>query len=94
MDQKHKIVLVMVGMPARGKSYIARRLARYLNWTGMKAKVFNIGIYRRIIIGVECDSEFFNQENKEAVKARERCAELATLDLVEFLSKGNTLFNC
>ncbi len=34
-----KIVLVMVGLPARGKSYIVYMLIRYLNWIGIPAKV-------------------------------------------------------
>ena len=28
----------MVGLPARGKSYIARKLAYYLNWCGVKTR--------------------------------------------------------
>ena len=37
----------MVGLPARGKTYIAKKLARYLNWIGISTKVFNVGEYRR-----------------------------------------------
>lgn len=40
-------VICMVGLPARGKTYIAKKLARYLTWVGMKTKVFNVGEYRR-----------------------------------------------
>ena len=29
-----KVVLVMVGLPARGKSYLVKMLIRYLNWIG------------------------------------------------------------
>lgn len=37
----------MVGLPARGKTYISRKICRYLNWLGFKSRVFNIGNYRR-----------------------------------------------
>lgn len=40
-------LIVMVGLPARGKTYISSRLARYLNWVGIRSKVFNLGQYRR-----------------------------------------------
>jgi signal recognition particle GTPase len=32
-------VICMVGLPARGKTYIATKLARYLNWIGINTKV-------------------------------------------------------
>lgn len=31
-------VIVMVGLPARGKTYMAKKLTRYLNWIGIKTK--------------------------------------------------------
>ena len=40
-------VICMVGMPARGKTYIGTKLARYLKWCGLNTKVFNVGEYRR-----------------------------------------------
>jgi 6-phosphofructo-2-kinase/fructose-2,6-biphosphatase 2 len=36
---KTPTVICMVGLPARGKTYISRKLARYLNWIGIKTKV-------------------------------------------------------
>ena len=33
--QREKLVFVTVGLPARGKTYIARKLARYMNWLGV-----------------------------------------------------------
>lgn len=85
MEQGEKMIIGMVGLPARGKSYIARKLARYLSWAGLKAKVFNIGMYRRVIVGVDCNANFFDQSNKEGLKSREKCAVLALEDMVSFL---------
>ncbi len=41
------LVIAMVGLPARGKSYLVKMVMRYLKWTGFEAKVFNVGSYRR-----------------------------------------------
>ena len=32
------VCLAMVGLPARGKTFIGRKLARFLNWTGIQTK--------------------------------------------------------
>ena len=34
-------------VPARGKSYISKKIHRFLNWLGFKTQVFNVGNYRR-----------------------------------------------
>src|SRR5262245_26087506 len=56
-------VLSMVGLPARGKTYIARRVARYLNWLGHPTRVFNVGNYRRKILGASQPADFFAPSN-------------------------------
>jgi len=84
-----KIVIGMVGLPARGKTYISRKIARYLNWLGVKCSVFNIGEYRRMNCGTkECTADFFDPANDEAVKARNDCANMALSDLIKFLNEG------
>lgn len=42
----------MVGLPARGKSYITKKMARYLNWLQHDTKIFNVGERRRVAAGV------------------------------------------
>lgn len=42
------LVIIMVGLPARGKSYIVRKLCRYLNWLQYETRVFNVGERRRL----------------------------------------------
>lgn len=50
-DVGAKLVIVMVGLPARGKSYITKKLARYLNWLQHDSKIFNVGARRREVAG-------------------------------------------
>ncbi|TGJ86055.1 hypothetical protein E0Z10_g2709 [Xylaria hypoxylon] len=47
-DVAAKLVIVMVGLPARGKSYITNKLRRYLAWQQHNTKIFNVGNRRRI----------------------------------------------
>jgi hypothetical protein len=34
-------------VPARGKSYISKKIYRFLNWLGFNTQVYNVGNYRR-----------------------------------------------
>ncbi|KAH8057244.1 6-phosphofructo-2-kinase [Aureococcus anophagefferens] len=38
---KNKLVVAMVGLPARGKSYLVKMLVRYLSWIGFPTRIFN-----------------------------------------------------
>ena len=79
------LVLVMVGLPARGKTFIARKLARYLGWMGVEAKVFNVGNYRRQRLGAQQPAAFFDPHNPEGMAARRRVAEAALDDMFAWL---------
>ena len=46
-DVGSKLVIVMVGLPARGKSYVTKKIARYLNWLQHDTRIFNVGERRR-----------------------------------------------
>ena len=46
-----KILVVTVGLPARGKTHISRSLERYLRWMGVKTQVVSTGDYRRKTLG-------------------------------------------
>uniref|UniRef100_A0A667Z3L1 6-phosphofructo-2-kinase/fructose-2,6-bisphosphatase-like n=1 Tax=Myripristis murdjan TaxID=586833 RepID=A0A667Z3L1_9TELE len=61
-------MIVMVGLPARGKTYISKKLTRYLNWIGVPTKVFNVGQYRRDATRAYNSYEFFRPDNDEAMK--------------------------
>ena len=80
-----KLVVVMVGLPARGKSYTGRRLARYLSWLGYRTRVFNVGEYRRSRLEGRQDHEFFDPSNESAVEARRELAVAALADMIGWL---------
>lgn len=42
----------MVGLPARGKSYITKKIQRYLSWQQHNTRIFNVGNRRRVAAGV------------------------------------------
>lgn len=42
----------MVGLPARGKSYITKKIQRYLSWQQHNSRIFNVGQRRRAAAGV------------------------------------------
>lgn len=42
-----RLLIVLVGLPARGKSIIAHKLKVFLNWRGTLAEVFSVGDARR-----------------------------------------------
>lgn len=47
-----RLVIGLVGLPARGKSFISRKLKTFLLWSGHKCKIFNVGKYRREAIAI------------------------------------------
>ncbi|WKX89802.1 hypothetical protein Q1695_009002 [Nippostrongylus brasiliensis] len=81
-------VIALVGLPARGKSYISHKLCRYLNWIGIKTRAFNVGEYRRKAcdLAKKGDFEFFSPYNPTGQQIRDDCARLALDDLGEYLS--------
>ncbi|KAL0419076.1 UNVERIFIED_CONTAM: 6-phosphofructo-2-kinase/fructose-2,6-bisphosphatase [Sesamum radiatum] len=50
-EDRH-LAIVLVGLPARGKTFTAAKLTRYLRWLGHDTKHFNVGKYRRLKHGV------------------------------------------
>ena len=83
-----KLVCVMVGLPARGKSYISRRLAQYVSFFyGAPTKVFNVGDYRRKVSGGSFHSaEYFDARNAEAAEARHRASADALHELSAWMA--------
>lgn len=88
-DSGSKLVIVMVGLPATGKSFITNKLSRYLNYSLYYCKVFNVGNTRRRYTKehhlTNQDSNFFDPNNANFGKLRDKWA-MDTLDeLLDYL---------
>ena len=73
--KNQKLYIVMVGLPARGKSTIAGRLKENLVKDSIKTRIFNNGDLRRRWTRQNTSyAEFYDPKNKEGVALRERIA--------------------
>ncbi|GAB1736097.1 hypothetical protein NU219Hw_g6148t1 [Hortaea werneckii] len=85
-----RICVVMVGLPARGKSLIAQKVVRYLGWLSITAKCFNVGSYRRNNTP-NPSASFFDTSNKEGERLRKAAAEEAVADMCKWFRSPNNL---
>ena len=70
-----KLYIVMVGLPARGKSTIASRLKENLSGDSIRTRIFNNGNLRRRLTSENTSyPEFYAPTNTEGVALRERFA--------------------
>ncbi len=83
-----RLALVMVGLPARGKTHMARRVERYLRWLGYRTRVFNVGNYRRERLGTQQPHRFFDPDNVEGREARREVAMAALEDMLGWFAEG------
>lgn len=82
-----KLLIVMMGLPARGKSTMARKIARTLELDEVKVRVFNNGELRRQLLGEESSlPDFFSSRNENGVASREQIARINLEWAREFLA--------
>lgn len=72
-----KYLIAMVGLPARGKTFTARKLVGYLSWLSYPTRAFNVGEQRRATYGAGQSHEFFDPDNADAARQRAALAEQA-----------------
>lgn len=76
------LIIIMVGLPGRGKTYISKRICRWLNWKGILTKVFNAGSYRRKLYPNEnMDYNWFDPLNVINNEKRENIIDEVCKDL-------------
>ena len=95
MRPNKRLIIVMVGLPARGKSYMAKKIYRYLVHLRLKTKIINLGSYRRnktkdITVG-KASANFFDPRNERNRLIRERCAIEGLTDLVAWWHDGGQI---
>ncbi|XP_057483852.1 6-phosphofructo-2-kinase/fructose-2,6-bisphosphatase-like isoform X1 [Actinidia eriantha] len=86
-EDRH-LTIVLVGLPARGKTFTAAKLTRYLRWLGHDTKHFNVGKYRRLKHGANQSADFFSGDNTEGMEARNEVAALAMDDMMAWMQEG------
>ncbi len=85
---RKKLVLCLVGLPARGKSYIAYKLVGYMRWRGLRAQLFNVGKHRRSAVQASQDANFFDANNVSAAQQRDAIAFEVLESMLDWLQQG------
>nr|GMD61234.1 6-phosphofructo-2-kinase/fructose-2,6-bisphosphatase isoform X1 [Ipomoea batatas] len=86
-EERH-LAIVLVGLPARGKTFTSAKLTRYLRWLGHDTKNFNVGKYRRLKHGTNKWADFFRGDIPEGLEARNEVAALAMEDMIAWMQEG------
>lgn len=78
----------MVGLPARGKSFLSNKLFKYFNWSNINTKIFNVGNFRRLKYKYN-DSTFFDNNIKENKNIRDELAKELYEELLKWINQEN-----
>jgi broad specificity phosphatase PhoE/predicted kinase len=86
---KNKLYIVMVGLPARGKSTIAAKLQENFSRDRIKTRIFNNGeLRRKLMPGDTSYPEFYDPNNREGVELREKIAMMNLQRAKRFLARA------
>lgn len=83
-----RVVIAMVGLPARGKSYTSRAIVHFFTFLGCPVKLFNAGAKRRTKGLAGAGANFFDASNKTAQQQREQMAMETLDDLLAWLESA------
>jgi len=89
--ERKKLCIVMMGLPARGKSTHAGKILENLSKENLNVEVFNNGDLRRKYIKENTSSyEFYDPDNIVSARIREEIASINVLSAKEYLNgKGD-----
>ena len=82
------LVIGMVGLPARGKTFVASQMSRYLAWQGVRAQIFNVGNRRRALFGAKVPHGFFDPSNPNGMASRREAAQATMDEVLAFFADG------
>lgn len=78
-----KTLVMLVGLPASGKSTVCKQLATFLQNHDYKCQIYNAGNVRRLLRRTFSDADFFNPDNAAAQEQREQFAAIAMEQMLE-----------
>lgn len=85
-----KLVVVLVGLPGSGKTYIARKVSRYLRWISYRTRVFSLAKYRLEKVGTK-EASFFDPDNQANYQKRVKLMMMAVTDAMKYLNKDGDI---
>eukprot|EP01035_Chromulina_nebulosa_P019744 gene19744-25676_t len=85
-----KLLVVMMGLPGRGKTYIARKVARYLRWISYRTRAFSLAKYRLDKLGSK-SADFFDPSSSSNYQQRVNLLASALEDAMRYLNRGGEI---
>lgn len=81
-----KLIIILVGLPGSGKTFVSKRICRYISFfQNIPSKIFNVGDYRREMFGAQLPASFYDANNAEGLKSRNKICDTAITDMIEFM---------
>lgn len=84
--REEKVLIIMVGLPCRGKTFLSQQLFNYFNECGLSSRVFNLGDVRRELEKntPHANYSFFQNFDSQVTK-RQQYAEIALQKALSYL---------
>ncbi len=84
-----RLCIILVGLPARGKTHLTVSLTRYLRWLGVKTHPFHMGDYRRRFLSDDDmrDEYFAVNPSKETTSIIQKVFDECMSDMAKFFNE-------